>query len=80
MKVFINKATGPYCGGLAVVAAASKEEAHETLMSRYKDDPYKQWWPSHYGDIYTIDNWQLVEGVQADTDLPYVIAEDCHEG
>lgn len=78
MKVFINKAVGGYCDGLAIVAADSKEEAHGTLMSRYNNEPNKQWLHCYYDDIYKSDNWQLVEGVEADTDLPYVIAEDSY--
>lgn len=76
MTVFTNRAVGRYCGGLAVVAANSVEEAHETLLSRYDNEPYKQWVRSYYDDIYKSDNWQLVEGVIANTDLPYVIAEE----
>lgn len=78
MKVFINKVVGSYCGGLAIVAADSKEEAHRTLISKYDNEPNKQWLRSYYDDIYKSDNWQLVEGVKADTDLPYVIAEDSY--
>lgn len=76
MKVFINRAVGSYCGGLAVVAANNKEEAHETLINRYDNEPDKQWLHHYYDDIYKSDNWQLVEGVKADTNSPYVIAED----
>lgn len=76
MNVYINKAVGAYCGGLAIVAANSKEEAHETLINRYNNEPDKQWLHKYYNDIYNFDNWQLVVGLKYNSDSPYVIAED----
>ena len=78
MKVFINRAVGDYCGGLVIVAANSKEEAHGTLMSRHNNEPDKQWLHSYYDDIYKSDNWQLIAGLKYDSDSPYVIAEDSY--
>lgn len=37
MKVFINKRSGSYSGGLAVVAANTKEEAHKALCDAQPD-------------------------------------------
>lgn len=78
MKVFVNKARGGYCGGLAVVAANSPEEAHGTLMSRYNDDPTKTWYHSYYEDIYKSENWVVLDNVQANVDNPQVLAEDSY--
>ena len=51
MDVYVNKVSAPYGGGLAVVAANSIEEAHGTLLSRYKYVKDK-WLNDCYADIY----------------------------
>lgn len=78
MNVYINRAIGSYCGGLAIVAANSKEAAHKTLINRYNNEPDKKWWHSYYDDIYKFDNWTLIAGLKYDSDSPYVIAEDSY--
>ena len=78
MKVFVNKARGGYCGGLAVVAANSPEEAHDALMSRYNNNPAKKWYHSYYEDIYKSENWIVLDNVQANVDTPQVLEEDSY--
>lgn len=72
MKLWINRCTygGGYSGGLAIVAANSAEEAHGVLL-KYNEF-YKDW--------YEIDNWECVETAYVNTEEPYLIAEDSHEG
>lgn len=78
MKVFVNKASGGYCGGLVVVAANSPKEAHNTLMSRYNNNPAKEWYHSYYENIYKSENWIVLDNVQANVDIPQVLAEDSY--
>lgn len=70
MKVWINKASGGYVGGLAIVAARSSEEAHGVLLS--ENDSYKY--------MYEFQGWEEAPMLTADTDRPCFIAEDSHEG
>ena len=70
MKLWINRAKGEYCGGLAVIAADSVEEAHSVLLM------YSQF----YGEWYDVNNWECVENAYINTEKPYLIAEDSHEG
>ena len=74
MDVYVNKVTAPYGGGLAVVAANSAEEAHGTLLSRYKDVKDK-WLNDCYADIYKPEIWKRLGGVRVDSDVPYVLEE-----
>ena len=74
MKVFINRVNHQYAGGMVIVAANDVNEAHEVLQKNIKDET----WIDYFEELYDKDRWQLVEGVKADTDLPYVIAEDSY--
>lgn len=74
MKVFINRVNHQYAGGMVIVAANDVNEAHEVFRKNIKDET----WIDYYEELYDKDRWQLVEGVKADTDLPYVIAEDSY--
>lgn len=69
MKVWINKTSYPYSGGLAIVAANSAEEAHGILVKEI----------CHH-DFYASDTWEEAKLLSANTDAPCLIAEDCHEG
>lgn len=69
MKLWINRAKGGYCGGLAVVAANSAEEAHGVLLMY--SEFYEEW--------YDINNWECVENAYVNTEKSYLIAEDSHE-
>lgn len=87
MKVFMCKRQGGYCGGLAVVAANSAEEAFKTFFEdedycwmvdkydvntyEYTDDFTK--WRSDY---YPIENWFECKVLAANVDKPCVIIED----
>lgn len=74
MDVYVNKVTAPYGGGLAIVASNSVEEAHGTLLSRYKDVKDK-WLNDWYADIYKPETWKRLGGVRVDSDVPYVLEE-----
>lgn len=74
MKVFINRVQPEYAGGMVIVAANDIEEAHNTFIKNIKDKTYI----GYYEDLYNKNNWRLLEGVKADTDLPYLIAEDSY--
>lgn len=71
MKLWINRARGGHCGGLAIVAANTQEEAHGTLLK----DEYIA-----FSDYYSFDNWECIENATIDATEPYIIAEDSHEG
>lgn len=51
MKVFVNKRTGQYSGGMILVAANSAEEAHKAF---HADDDYSWMWDENY-DRMEID-------------------------
>lgn len=70
MKLWINRAKGGYCGGLTIVAANSAEEAHGVLSKASE----------FYTDWYDVNNWECIENAYVDTEEPYFIAEDSHEG
>ena len=85
MKVFINKRTGGYCGGLAVVAANNAEEAHRVYCF---NDPLTEYY-NQEGDscrqedsiafsnyYYNSEDWEEVPCLTADITEPTVIAED----
>lgn len=65
MNVYINRRTGGYSGGLAVAAARSGAEAHGVLL---QSCPY-------LSDYYEPCTWELLPGVNADTDKPKLLAE-----
>lgn len=89
MKVFMCKRDGGYSGGLAVVAANTRDEAFEVLHS-HKDyewmldnvdfetgcltDDIKRC-NSHY---YRREDWHEVPILTADTIVPRIIAEGGH--
>lgn len=73
MDVYVNKVTTSYGAGLAIVAANSAEEAHKTLLSRYKGDD--SWMNEFYDEIYNSKTWKRLGGVRVDSDIPYVLEE-----
>lgn len=87
MKVFICRRQGSYSGGLAVVAANTKEEAFDVLFS----EPHNNWMLDYTDKVtrkYTEDlskmdsefyprsHWQEMPILEADTIVPRVISED----
>ena len=87
MKVFMCKRKGLYSGGLAVVAANSKEEAfrvfatdkdYDWMIEKLDLDTYEltddvtQWW-SYF---YPLENWFECKVLSANVDKPCVIMED----
>lgn len=86
MKVFMCKLQNDYGGGLAVVAANSKEEAFKTFC----EDPDKAWMVNKYtddfkrtddytkwsSDYYPKDKWFECKVLTANVDKPCVIMED----
>lgn len=89
MKVFMCQRQGDYSGGLAVVAANSKEEAFKIFaedkdygwtVDRCDYDSYEftddfTRWRSYY---YPIDKWFECKALTANVDKPCVIMEDGH--
>ena len=78
MKVFVNKRTGNYSGGMILVAANSAEEAHKAFHS---DDDFSDYWTTDYDGMevdyyYQKENWKEVEGLTCDIDRPCVIDEE----
>jgi|GEM_PF-2806942 hypothetical protein len=80
MKVWINKRTGGYSGGMILVAANSAEEAHKIFHS----DPNLDWmwynitWEMHpyVEDNYSQpENWEEMPMLEANVDKPQVLAE-----
>lgn len=87
MKVFMCRRQCSYCGGLAVVAANSAEEAFKTffenedydwMVEKYDDDTGKftndftKW----HSDYYPIEEWFECKVLTANVDKPCVIMED----
>lgn len=70
MKVFVNKPTGGYVGGLIIVAANSPMEAHGAMCA--EDESLLYW--------YGPDGWRELEGVTSDAETPRVLAHGEHEG
>lgn len=68
MKVFINKRTGGYAGGLIVVAANSPEEAHGVMCAN--EDGH--WLECNY----EAAGWELLESVVANVEHPQILAEN----
>ena len=86
MKVFMCERQGGYSGGLAIVAANSKEEAFKTF---FEDEDYN-WMVDKYdastyeyiddftkwrSDYYPIEKWFECKYLTANVDTPCVIAE-----
>lgn len=77
MKVFMNRVSGgSYAGGLVVVAANTKEEAHQVFFS---DNNYA-WMMDNIDEFdssfYRSDNWFECKELTANVDKPCVIIED----
>lgn len=66
MNVYINKRTGGYSGGLAVVAARSTAEAQGILAQNMEGSEY-------YYDPHT---WQKLDNVEANVSEPQLLAEN----
>ena len=86
MKVFMCERQGGYSGGLAIVAAKSKEEAFKTF---FEDEDY-DWMVDKYdastyeyiddftkwrSDYYPTEKWFECKHLTANVDIPCVIAE-----
>lgn len=80
MKVWINRRTGVYSGGMILVAANSAEEAHKVFHS----DPNLGWmwynitWetPPYVEDnCYQPENWEEMPMLESNVDKPQVLAE-----
>lgn len=75
MKVWMCKREQGYSGGLAVVAANSKDEAFRVYHSHKEHS----WEYNEYNDdgfCYPKDNWFECELLTANVEEPCVIAED----
>ena len=70
MKVFINKPSGDYVGGLIVVAANSALEAHGVMCAEDENLTY----------YYEPYGWHELKGVISDAKSPCVWAHGEHEG
>ena len=70
MKVFINRPTGGYVGGLIVVAANSPLEAHGVMCAEEESLTY----------YYEASGWQELSGVTSDAKTPRILAHGEHEG
>lgn len=91
MKVFMCRRQCIYSGGLAVVAANTKEEAFKTffedpdydwMATKYDIDTYEYTddvtkWRSSY---YPLDNWFECKTLTANVDKPCVIMEGGYPG
>lgn len=66
MNVYINKRTGGYSGGLAVVAARSEAEAQGILSQNIEGAEY----------CYDPNSWQKLDDVEANVTEPKLLAED----
>uniref|UniRef100_A0AAU8AWF0 Uncharacterized protein n=1 Tax=Dulem virus 40 TaxID=3145758 RepID=A0AAU8AWF0_9CAUD len=80
MKVWINKRTGDYSGGMILVAANSADEAHMVFHSDPKFDWmwYNITWetPPYVDDsYYQPENWEEMPMLEANVDKPQVLAE-----
>lgn len=83
MKVWANKLTCNYGGGLIIVAADSEHEAHETF---HKHGQLRWMWSEEDGFdeetdyYYQRSTWWCLENVIANVDTPQVLAEDSYKG
>lgn len=89
MNVYVCKFKGGYCGGLAVVAAGSEDEAYDLVR---RDERCGGFFPDfdEYGERITDDetepavcyhrrDFQLLPNVTADVTEPQILAEDHYE-
>lgn len=85
MKVFINKRTGGYSGGLAVVAANNAEEAHKVFCLNFWNVNYFDKDGNYCGKedavkfdcyYYQPEKWEEVPCLTANVAEPTVITED----
>lgn len=88
MKVWMNKRTGGYSGGLALVAANSAKEAHETLCKAQPDEIWGRTLEGHWAEPFTKEcfkvehwnyeeeNWEEVLNLEYHGDISCVIAEE----
>lgn len=85
MKVWINKRTGGYSGGLLLVAANSAQEAHELCLNSEKMEHF--YWEWYYGEDedeteqevynrYDWGSWQEVPNLYYAGVNPCIIAEE----
>lgn len=80
MKVFANYRLGGYSGGMILVAANSAEEAHKVF---HEDERFDYMWcdwsweDSRYVEdfYYQLDDWKEMPMLQANVDVPQVLAE-----
>lgn len=77
MKVFMNKRSGKYEGGMILVAANNAKEAHEVFHS---DARFAYYWDEFdgktYDRYYELKDWKQIDGMEYDTKYPCVIDED----
>lgn len=88
MKVFGCKVDAVYGGGLAIVAANSKEEAfvvfhtdqrYEWMADRFRlDGSYIEDATKWYSDFYPLYQWFELTMLTANVDKPQVIAQDSY--
>lgn len=77
MKVWMNKRTGGYSGGMILVAANSAQEAHEVF---HADARFASYW--NLSDYVTDDfhyspvGWEEVSNLEYHGEYPCVIAEE----
>lgn len=80
MKVWINKRSGGYSGGMILVAANSAEEAHKVFHA----DPFLKWmwdnasWESQTSIddyYYRPEGWEEMPMLEAHVDTPQVLDE-----
>ena len=93
MKIYINKASDSgraYCGGLAIVAANTPEEANAIIISA---DPYNVHYIDKEGymctecdedcigkqhNYYLLENWRELPYCNCDLETPTLLGEDSH--
>lgn len=76
MKVFLNKRKGLNSGGMLLVAANNSEEAHEVFHdNRELSHMWNEWDGITTDFYYERENWEELEGMNYDTEIPCVIDE-----
>lgn len=87
MKVWINKRTRKYSGGMVIVAANTAEEAQQILLQSTPSDTHmidkdgyecfdKEECVTIENEHYEFKDWQELPHVHADFEVPTFIAED----
>lgn len=81
MKVWINRRSGGYSGGMILVAANSAEEAHkafhaETDLNWMWDNITWETPPYVEDKYYYPENWEEMPMLNANVDKPQVLAEE----